>query len=400
MLQRRALLLCLASLVGWLAWSQARTPAHPWADLTHGHHADHFSHLNAARALPRVGLDLWRRGAAQLFPAATPTQLAAMPADVRAGGSWTGGIYVVPGWPLDKPWTTSWSSKARPYPPGDLVVVAPVALLYHFTDLSLANANRLLIALFLILAHVALYFALGHALRDGNLTTPLVTISALLFYSEAIHWSLKGFYDTAAIIPLLLCAGFLHQRRGLAAAVAYSAAAAIHFRVYFLAPWALYAAWLFLRDQQWRGFRPRDYGAALAGLACAAASLTAFALVTPTIAGQDVTNPVNLAGSALNWNAAVPLWMVVTLGGAALVVARAWLDLAMLSWMALMIFYLREAYPWHILVLMTWLPAPVSVARPGAAELVRAVRLGVIAVIAMLVLGNALWPQWVLDVFR
>ena len=86
-IRRRVLVLTVAS---WLLWSAAmelRTPRHPWADLSNGWFSDHYSHLNAARALPRVGLDLYRRGAAEDFPVATeplPSRCSAAPnAQVR-----------------------------------------------------------------------------------------------------------------------------------------------------------------------------------------------------------------------------------------------------------------------------------------------------------------------------
>ena len=50
-----------------------------------GTYSDHFSHMNAARLFPRVGLDLWRRSEKSMFPSITKEALAALPADARLG---------------------------------------------------------------------------------------------------------------------------------------------------------------------------------------------------------------------------------------------------------------------------------------------------------------------------
>ena len=150
--------------------------------------------------------------------------------------------------------------------------------------------------------------------------------------------------------------------------MAFSAAAVIHFRAFSLAPWALYAAWLFVRERQWRALGLRDLAAIGVGAALAAATLGAFALVAPALGQQEVHNPVNLAGAAPNV-AILAGFIAVALTAAALLYwARAWLDLAMLAWMALMVMQVNEAYPWHSVMVISWVAAPLSVLRPGRGE--------------------------------
>src|ERR1700679_2861493 len=116
---RMAVLLTVLSLLAWSAFIVARTH-HPFHDIDNGTFTDHFSHLNAARIFPRVGLDLWRKPIADQFRRETPEELQALPFALRYPGT-----FFVPGWPLDKPLQQSWWHIPRLYPPGDLLLVSP-----------------------------------------------------------------------------------------------------------------------------------------------------------------------------------------------------------------------------------------------------------------------------------
>jgi hypothetical protein len=381
--RKRALIATAISLVCFLAWNQFRTFKHPWGDLSSGNYTDHFSHMNAARAFPRVGLDIWRKPAVELTRPATPQEEAAWPADVHPGGKWTGGTYVMEGWPADKPWVTSWGKIPRLYPPGDMLLVAPVALAYHFSGLSLTEANRWLFALLLLYAHLGIFLILESLLLSTPRSSPLLYPLGLTTCVLMVVWSLQGFYDAAAIAPLLLCARYLQQRRGLAALVAFTVAAFIHFRSFFLAPWAVYAVWIFVRDGQWRGLRARDFFAAGAGGLCAFASLGVFALVSPVLAKQQINNSLNL--TVPHAAALLAFAAVVAVATFLLSRARAWIDLAVLGWLTLMMFFVKEAHEWHIVIPLAWVVAPVESSRPG---LVRTARMLVIAYLAVRVMVN------------
>ncbi len=389
----RALLFCALSLLGWLSFLAWRPVTHPWGDLARGAFTDHFSHMNAARAFPRIGLEIYRRGPMLMVPPVSGKELAELPADVQSGGSWTGGIYPMPGSTWDKPWVTSWSGFPRPYPPGDLLLVAPVAYLYDQTDLSFTDANRLLIALFMIYAHIGLFFGTRLVAREASLATPVLWLCWALIYLEAVHNTLDGFYDFAVAAPLFLCFEYLRARRSLAAAVAYSAAAVIHFRVLFLAPLSLYAVYLFARERQWRAFGVRQVPAALALALLSFATLGTFWLVTPALRQMNVTNPANVWLQPLATPTVLWLIAVVLICAVLLAVARAFFDLVMVLWLGCMYLSLREAQPWHSLIVSTWLLAPVFTAAPRGAEAVRLVRLVFIAFVALFLLRNPLWPN-------
>jgi len=404
----RILIATLISLCCWEAWEGLRVFPDSWGDLTGANYTDHFSHMNAARLFPRVGLDTWRVPVDKMFPRLTPEQLAREPADLRAGGSYSGGVFEVDGWPAGKPLATSWSNNPRNYPPGDMLLVSPVAAAYHDTDLSFAGANRLLLMLFLLYAHVALYAMFTSLLlprtrtrTDDRWLARMQALTAAVVYVEVIHWTLEGFYDAAALAPLVLCARFVQQRRGLAAIVAFDVAAFIHFRTFFFAPWVIYALAMIVREQQWRQWRIVDWLALLVASALGAMSLGVFVILWPSLQNLPIHNYIH-PGNDPAWAALLllPLFAIgIAVAARALWKVRAWLDLAVLGWLTVMMLALHEAYPWHMLLaVMPWLCAPPSVTAPADAVRVHVVRLAVlVGSIAMVFRFEAfsithLWP--------
>lgn len=396
----RAFVVTLLSLLAWGVWGYRHPNPHPWQDLTRGVYTDHFSHLNAARAFVRVGPRIYREGAATIGREPTLEERRAFPADVRSGGSFTGGIYMLPGLSQEKPWVTSWSGLARPYPPGDLVLVAPVAALYEKTSLSFTRANTLLIALFVLYAHAGFFVAARLVLRQASWARPVLAIGALVLYFEAMHAALEGFYDVAAIAPVLLAFEYLAARRALAAALAYCVAAFIHFRVFFLAPVAVTAGVSFLAQRPWRSLRVRDAAALAAVVALALVTLATFSVLVPTLRTMEMNNPANVFEHPALHLPVLSFAVVASACAAVLVAAAAWFDLAMVAWLTLCFFSLRQAMGWHALIVLPWVIAPVMVARPGAGETVRAVRLAFVLYVALAILRTMLWPgDWVPRLF-
>ncbi len=390
--RRKALTITLVSLVLWSVWNGARTFDHPWGDLSNGAWTDHFSHMNTARVFTRVGPDLWRKPIHEMFRPLTAGELARLPADVRVPGVPSDGVYFVPGWPETKPLATNWSHKSRMYPPGDVLFFAPIAAIYHFTPISLKTACRLLFGWFILAAHVALFCFLLSYFEGPRSGVEWLGVSFL--YSCMMHWSLEGFYDCAAMVPLALCARYLGQRRSLAAIVAYCVAAFVHFRAFFLAPWVLYGVFLLLKDRAWKRWTWRDLPALAVAAGCAAASLYAFWLDLPGLRQSGVTNPLLLSSPGLNvpmaWNVAA---LLVFCGGM-LLWSRAWLDVAVLAWLGLTIFSLREFCAWHLLISMSWIGAP------ARRQIVYAVRLLFFVTLTAVALQESLGPAWLWRLYR
>ncbi len=391
--------LVFLSLLLWSSWYVLDGPTNPYGDLSNGVYTDHFSHMNTARLFPSAGINIWREPLDDLVHLLSPAQYAALPADVQAAGQQYR-IGTVPGWPADKPFVASWSRYPRLHPPGDMVLTAPVAVLYQLTDISFSTANRLLILSFLVFAHLSLFLLLQSAPSIDRLR-PIGLLVLFIAYLEVIHWTLEGFYEATLIAPLILCARYLAQRRGLAAMLMFSIAADLHFRSYFFAPLAIYAAWIVLRDRQWRTWRRLDWGLASVAAVLSLVSLGVFGLVWPWVSTQSINNPVSIMNphdSASTTAVFVVVWVAMV---GVFAYSKSWLDLAVVTWVGLMLLLARQAWSWDVVTLLAWLAMPIwkSVAR---LDLVRDARIITIAFFGIYVFGNTtlLAPTWLQHVLR
>ncbi|MEO8874068.1 MAG: hypothetical protein ABI461_00655 [Polyangiaceae bacterium] len=250
-----ALRLTILSFVFWASFVMLRAQ-HPYADLSRGKFTDHFSHMNTTRLFPRVGLDLYRRPIRAHGHALSRSEQLALPPDIPARPN-NCEVWGVDGWPKDKPLVASWTHRPRMHPPGDLLLLAPAALAYHFTSLSFSGANKFIILLFLLYAHAALYVVFDGAFNAKN-GFKIGILPTLFIYGEVIHWTLEGFYEAAVIAPLVLCARFVISKKYLPAIALFCAAVFIHFRSLFFAPWVVLAALMIVREHAWKSWTKRD----------------------------------------------------------------------------------------------------------------------------------------------
>jgi hypothetical protein len=370
------------------------TQCHPFADLSCGTYTDHFSHMNTARLFTRIGVGIWQKPLVEAGPALSPEQVAELPEDMHTiSADPKTAVAAVPGWPEDKPFVSSWGHYPRLHPPGNMILTAPVALLYSFTGLSFSDANRLLILLFLILAHVAFFvFARGGELK--SYATPVGFAAAAIVYLELIHWSLEGFYEAIVLVPLVLAARFLAQRRPVEALLAYAIAVTLHFRALFFAPWALYALYLIIRDRSWRAWSPGKYIQATAAVVLSALSLRVFTVIWPYLHTLEIYNPISLANEPVDVPAIKVFILIAVVLVVVLVRARAWLDVAVLLWVGTMLLFMRQAYEWEIVSLLAWLGAPIMTSRPDRTGMARDARLLALLLITTGIFHNQLWPFW------
>ncbi len=350
----RALIFTLVSFFGWSAWYWVKLPG-PKADLSKGMFSDHFSHMNAARFFTHVGFGKWKHSMSESLRKLTPEERAALPADERAILGYGDEAYEVPGFPKDKPIIASWSTYPHFYPPGDLVLVAPVAAAYHFTSMGLGTACRLLILLFLGFAHAGVFLLAERFLDPDAVAAPVGVLGLFLGYSELVHWSLEGFYDAALAVPLILCTRALRANRPLSAGVAYCAAAFIHYRAFFFAPLAVYAAFLLVKQKAWRTFGPKEWSAVGVAALLGGLSLGTFFTVLPRITAMAPNNPIYSFGPGGFGVQAKVFLLVCVLIGLAFARARAWMDLALLGWLSLMLLRMPTTYEWYLLVPLAWL---------------------------------------------
>ena len=355
-----AVALCALSFTGFSTWELTRPAYTPLMDLS-GVFTDHFSHLNAARVFTRFGLEVWRKPLTSLLPRPTKEQADNLPPDVFYCSDC---VFLMPGW--DKPVLQSWPQVVRFYPPGDMVLTAPLAALYHFTPLSATATNRLLLVLILACAHLGLLVLLDSLLQAPEALRWHVLLPIYLGANAILHWSLEGFYDVAMIAPLLLCWRALANRRGLAASVWFCAASFLHFRAYYYVPWAIAAAVLVLREKQWRAWTRLDWTAAAAGALMGASSLGSYFLALRGLLDFNTyLSPLVITKDHVDRPMLVLALLVALAAVAAFAAARSWLDVLMVPWLALVLTTVRQTMPWYMLALVPWL---CSLPRPGHPE--------------------------------
>jgi hypothetical protein len=373
----------------WAWWTWALQQAcHPYHDLSCGTYTDHFSHMNTARLFTEVGADIWRRPLEENGRPLTDAERAALPRDIAIANE--DAMRTFDGWPSAKPFLSSWSMNPRFHPPGDMLLTAPVALLYGSSDISFSTANLLLILLFILYVHAPIYLILRRW-DGGHLQAPGLLIAAVV-YLELIHWALQGFYEGLLVAPLLLCARSLYRRSGTVALFWFSVAALFHFRALFLLPWAIYALYLLVTQREWRVWGRRGQVLASATFVLGLASFVPFVLLWPALTGIEVTAALNPGDPQFQPFKLAPLQVAVVVTVAALASVEAWLDIAVIAWLALMSVVVREAYPWDILTMLAWLLAPIAAGR--AASRVRDARVFAVLCLSVVVFHNALAPEW------
>lgn len=393
---RAAVLLTVLSFAFWGTWHLARHQCHPFADLSCGVYTDHFSHMNTARLFMHEGIGIWTRPLLDNGRPLTDEERAALPADLAPISPHD--MRAVPGFPPDKPFFTSWGDSPRFHPPGDMLLTAPVAALYSWTPLSFSWANKLLILLFLLYAHVSIFLLLSSALRYDR-ASPVGVLVLFVVYGECVHWALEGFYEPLVIAPLVLCGRYLYERRGLAAVTAYSAAVFLHFRALFLLPLGLYAIYLVIDQREWEGWKRKQYVQAAAAFFMGGWAFFVLILVWPYLRVLPANASVSLVAGSLDIPAIVTFGIVMAVVGAALVYARAWLDVAILGCVVVILAMLRQAYGWDILSLLAWLGLPLVFGREDRVPIARDARLAAVFYIAVAVFGNTLMPGWLNRVF-
>lgn len=401
-ISRRGPLLATAiSLVLVSAWYFTYAPDTPLADLSGGHWTDHVSHLNATRLFPSVGWDMWSKPVAQQYSPLSDAQIEALPDGQKSlAKRWQERnqtyFFDVPGFDVEKPYLQGWNHIPRLYPPGDMVIVAPFSLLYHFTSVSFGTINRMLIFYFLCLAHIALYFFLRAAARADSFATPAPVLTLVLAYGGLVYWAMQGFYDAAALTPLLLCAAYLAERRSLAAVVAFCVAAFIHYRAYFYAPWVLFAAYDIVMSKQWRRWSKRDFAGAGVAVVLGILSLATFA----TVFGEITTNLKPNNAVFLRPEAQAVFLISFGIVAAVCAVNRAWNDAAVGLWMGLMLLTMSAVYQWYGLFLLPWLAAPVFGSAVRRVSRVAEARLLAFATAAALCCKIEFFPIWLLRIVQ
>jgi hypothetical protein len=307
--------------------------------------SDHFSHMNASRLFPRLGRGLWQSPLANFFEPVDMKVAATLPKDLRTAGI----PLAVPGWKPEKEPVVTWTQLPRPYPPGILLLVGPIGALYHFTSMSFGAAAHSLIILVLGCAHYFFFLALRDTPEHGR----RVYLAAVgLAYAYVAFWTLRGFYDMAAAIPLIIGGRAIKAKQWRIAFVAISCAFFLHYRALFYVPWAILAVREIIRAREWQSWRAGEWSSAFVAVTVGCVSLYTFALVAPSLARFPAENPIH--PGQLKTAPVVAFALSATTAAVLFIRSRAMLDLAMLAWIALILVGVRQVQAWHVFLLIPW----------------------------------------------
>lgn len=264
---------------------------HPFGDRSIGDKTDHQAHMHVARLFPRLGFRLHREPLTSLLsPLDDEAVLRLAPDERSIIAHDRSNAFAVP---TSRPAYVSWGSLPRPYPPGDMVAFAPIALLYELTSITRAFASFLLIATCLVFAHAGLWVLLQSIQQEWRTSTVVHWCVLALVAVPILLFALDGFYDVILIAPIALSARWLRDGRWTHAALAFAVAFFFHYRALFFLPYALVAV-----ARVCRAYRDLDRPGILrlaASAGFAGSALLTLAMVRPSLAAFPLTNPVHLA---------------------------------------------------------------------------------------------------------
>jgi hypothetical protein len=389
---RKALVITLVSLTLWTAWNFAREDCHPYRDLSCGFFTDHFAHMNMSRLFAEKGVAIYTNARGDLVQPLTPDQVAALPADLQGTPS-----YGFPGWPQDKPFTSTWTHVPNVYPPGDLILFAPFAMLYSFTGISFSTLNLLLIQYLIILAHVSLFFVFRSSFDDAQ--RGWIGVLGLYFiYTEVMHWTLEGFYDGAWIAPLLLTPLFIARRQHLPALLTVSLALFMHYRALFYLPWAALALYRLVKDREWESWKNSQMlWAGVAGL-MATMSLRVFLNIRGVFTGATggPVNPIGLGAGDLNLSRGLVMLFIFGAAGYVFWRGGAMIELAMVGWVLLVAVFTPEIHEWDTVALVPLVAAPLlSNVKPDRQGQLLETKTALVVLYSIAFLGVTLSPRWI-----
>src|SRR5262249_11001987 len=146
----------------------------------------------------RIGAEMWRTPAAELFRRLTPAELAALPADVQAHTRvFPNDTHFVPGYAPDRPLVMNFAHVPRTYPPPVFLPGAPSALLSHSGLIWFGASTRLFLALLVgSWSALRLAWTAPWAVAKPSLLRQVLTAAALGY---TWYWAMEGFYDVCAV---------------------------------------------------------------------------------------------------------------------------------------------------------------------------------------------------------
>jgi hypothetical protein len=241
------------------------------------------------------------------------------------------------------------------YPPGVLVLFAPLAVLGQFWPMSRAAFGTVGVLVTLAIAHLA--FAAGLKALSATRRAGSLIVTGAVLWLFLLRMGMNGFFDGAWLACGALMVHRLATGRPTSALRWFALASLLHFRAAILVPLAAAALWRALRQER----RPW-LDLALLGLALAVC-LGTFALMFPVTSAYRDENP-----SLLQLHHGARFWLVVLVGLAGTACAVAWADLVTAATVAgaTVLALIYKDFWWHGSVVLI-APLAVSACREGRA---------------------------------
>lgn len=329
-------------------------------------YTDHIAHIGEARALVRMGLNLWRIPSASVFAQLSPEERSALPPDLRAYAEREPkDVRRVPGFLSNAPLVLNYTHLPRCYPPGAALVAAPSAFLYHMGAVSFSSANRIFLGVLAALWLIAMLVVIAPWEGEKPSWPRMALTSIVALYM--LYWSQEGFYDFAAVAAGIVGVALQRNRQFGYAALGWGLAVLIHSRLLGLLPLASLSMLEAVRA--WPQEKVKQRAAFALGLTCFVGALAFAALIQPVVQ----LHSANAAGlrnilRPESGNIVIPiLYAGLVLGlGSALVRAKSYVDAVVVVGVGAAFVLQRYVCPWYWLLIVPW---SISAQRDGLAML-------------------------------
>lgn len=123
---------------------------------------------------------------------------------------------------------------------GNLLFFMPFGAINNLGILPEAVANKLLVCLLILIAHIAIYYFVDE-LRNRHATLAIKATLSTIFYLSLLHWSANGLSDTISILFIILTIRFLREKRNILGLLCYVMSVFMHYRALYLFPLGIYA---------------------------------------------------------------------------------------------------------------------------------------------------------------
>jgi hypothetical protein len=330
---------------------------------------DHISHANATVLFFYRGCEIYRTPVEELLERDTSDSAAdyARQEDLRPNE-----LFRLPERHRpEAPLYLNWAELARVYPPGLYLYSLPEAVALEWTDVPLHTLNAFTLIKYSLIAHLLLWYYFELLLATYSWGAKfcglpgavwLVTVM-LVVQIQVCFWTVSGFYDSVALLFLVLLVLSYRRRRWPQVILFFALAVFFHYRSLWFFPLVTLAAYQFGRTVIGRAacccqaVRATDLRVdrrhilmLLSSALLLAVSGFFFVLAYPNMVQFPLENAMyikTLTPEALLWSPLLALMLLFAI----LLVRRDWLLLVSVAGVMLFLFNTRQLQTWHTLSL-------------------------------------------------